>query len=230
MTRKKLSKRFAERLTEEIIEDLDQHGDLVDGLDQKRIHYFDESSFWGRLIGREYGYAPRGQRINADRYNSGRKHWTLLAVTSIRRGTPHLMWEIKEGGLKRSDFIAFLGKPDVLKTFHRGDILIIDNCRSHRYAGQEMIESIYDVIGVTVWFLPRYFPYINGVEYLFGYCKKQLRLVDTWRRDDTMLLRLLPRLLRRGVDRDLIKSFYKKAMNELQKELDEHFPVDDDEY
>lgn len=187
--------------------------------DQTKIHYFDESAFRGALLGRgRMARSLPGQRVACDMPAPSRKNNSLLAITCLHFGEPKVLWELRVGGVKGADVAEFLTSGAVADTFQWGDILVLDNCSGHHAETEVALEKLYSVLGVHVVFLPAYHPYINGIEFMFGWIKNQLSHDDAYYRTDDRLLSLTTQLLE-SVDERLMISFYKQASKELDKEM-----------
>lgn len=59
----------------------------------------------------------------------------------------------------------------VLRHLKPGDIVILDNSRTHE---MELLESMVHAVGAKIRPLPRYSPDFNPIEYAFGHVKKWL--------------------------------------------------------
>jgi len=138
--------------------------------EDSELYYVDESGF-DEYYSREYGYAPRGEKVIGK--VSGRR-FARTSVVAAKKGqeivAPFAFSGSMDGGLFEGwlehVFVPALKNP--LKS-----ILILDNAPFHR---KSMIYDIADEYGFRVIFLPPYSPDLNPIEKLWANIKRRLRL------------------------------------------------------
>eukprot|EP00295_Goniomonas_pacifica_P030945 CAMPEP_0175966340 /NCGR_PEP_ID=MMETSP0108-20121206/38626_1 /TAXON_ID=195067 ORGANISM="Goniomonas pacifica, Strain CCMP1869" /NCGR_SAMPLE_ID=MMETSP0108 /ASSEMBLY_ACC=CAM_ASM_000204 /LENGTH=237 /DNA_ID=CAMNT_0017294549 /DNA_START=114 /DNA_END=824 /DNA_ORIENTATION=- len=141
--------------------------------DMPRLNFFDEVGVHRRNVYHKRGRAASGEtpRLPID-FSDWRKHYTCAALMGL---TPRsTVWEVREGGYTSEDLLEFF--------FHRGlpamaagDILIMDNCRSHHSKTfEEKLRVQARLRGIQIVFLPKYSPELNPIESLFSKLKLEL--------------------------------------------------------
>lgn len=132
-----------------------------------RFVFVDESGAQ-TTMSREYGRAPKGQRVY-DTVPGGHWHTTTL-VGSLRRdgGTTCMTLE---GALDGMAFVAYIQQV-LVPTLRAGDIVVWDNLSSHRAAlAREAIEAV----GAKLCPLPSYSSDFNPVEQMGSKIKQFLK-------------------------------------------------------
>jgi len=121
------------------------------------IYYADESGF-DQYYSREYGYAPRGEKVIGE--VSGR-HFARTSVVAAKHGDEIVApfafagtmdADLFEGWLEYY-FVPALKNPEK-------SVFILDNASCHR---KYEIREIAEEYGFTVMFLPPYSPYLNPI-------------------------------------------------------------------
>lgn len=137
--------------------------------DRKRLVFLDESGINTDMT-RRYGRSVGKTRV-VDKVPCNTPKSTTI-VSSIRLdGT--CAYEVMEGSMTGERFIKYV--QDVLvPTLHEGDIVIMDNLKSHKVRGVK--EAIY-AIGASVVYLPPYSPDFNPIEKMWSKVKTYLRAI-----------------------------------------------------
>jgi transposase len=134
------------------------------------LYYVDESGF-DEYYSREYGYAPRGEKVIGK--VSGRC-FARTSVVAAKNGretvAPFAFGGSMDGGLFEG-WLEHIFVPE-LKNPSRS-ILVLDNAPFHR---KSAISEIADEYGFRVIFLPPYSPDLNPIEKLWANIKRRLRL------------------------------------------------------
>jgi transposase len=134
------------------------------------LFYADESGF-DECYAREYGYAPRGEKVIGE--ISG-KHFARTSIVAAKNGNEivapfafsgSMNGDLFEGWLERI-FVPTLTTPEK-------SVLIIDNATHHK---KDAIYEIADEYGFKVIFLPPYSPDMNPIENFWANVKRRLRL------------------------------------------------------
>ena len=136
-------------------------------MDPKALVFLDESSATTQMT-RNYGRAPRGERVREATPNS---HWrtvTMLATLTLK-------------GLQAPMTIESATDGDVFRTYLErilcpqlspGQVVIMDNLSAHKVAGvRQLIEST----GAKLVYLPPYSPDFNPIEQAWSKIKHLLR-------------------------------------------------------
>ena len=133
--------------------------------EEKRV-YIDESGKHTNLD-REYGYAPRGEKVEGKR--SGKKTDKLNIVAAKCGNTiiePHEYNCAMNSRLFEFWFML------LLKCVEAGCVFIMDNARFHR---KDVLREMAEAADCRVLFLPAYSPDLNPIEHVWANLKSFLR-------------------------------------------------------
>jgi len=134
------------------------------------LYYIDESGF-DRYYAREYGYAPRGEKVIGK--ISG-KHFVRTSIVAAINGgeviapfefTGSMNGDLFEGWFEHI-FVPELKNPT-------NSVAILDNATHHQ---KDAILDIADEYGFKVIFLPPYSPDLNPIEKVWANTKRRLSL------------------------------------------------------
>ena len=115
-----------------------------------------------------YGRGKRGERVKGYIPDA---RWESLSILSSLRIDGSTEAIVYEGGLDGEFFRQWV-KDALIKTLHKGDIVVMDNMSSHKVAGViELIKSV----GAEIKYLPPYSPDLNPVELMWLKLKSELR-------------------------------------------------------
>jgi len=104
---------------------------------------------------REYGRAPRGERLVASVPHGHRKTSTFIGC--LHEGgmvAPYVL----DGAVNGELFVAYI-EQQVVPSLARGDVLIMDNLPVHKAAG---VRHALEAAGITLLFLPAYSSHPDG--------------------------------------------------------------------
>ena len=133
------------------------------------MYYADESGF-DEYYAREYGYAPRGEKVIGE--VSGNR-FARISIISARNGKEivapfafkgFMNGDLFEGWLEQV-FAPALSNPEK-------SVLFIDNATHHR---KDAVFDIAEEYGFKVMFLPPYSPDLNPIEIFWANVKNRLR-------------------------------------------------------
>ena len=135
-----------------------EHGKLV---------FLDES---GVSIGmtRRYGRAIGKARVHGSTLLNVPTSQTVLASVRLNGQITYTMYP---GGTSGERFLDYL-KNVLIPTLHKGDIVVMDNMRSHHVKG---VEEVLRAAGMIPLYLPPYSPDLNPIEMLWSKMKAILR-------------------------------------------------------
>ncbi len=108
---------------------------------------------------RRYGRGKDGQRVVDHAPLNTPKSTTILA--SIRLDG-EMAFTTFQGGTTGDKFLAYL-KDVLIPTLHPGDIVVMDNLRTHHI---QAVEELLRCAGAEVLYLPPYSPDLNPIEKL----------------------------------------------------------------
>lgn len=132
-----------------------------------KLVFLDETST--RLgMRREYGYAPRGERVHSEYLRNFGPNRTLLAAVGLDGVLPSLLID---GGTTGEVFEYYL-EHLLLPALRPGQVLVVDNFSAHK---GPRVRELVEVAGCGLVYLPSYSPDLNPIEPLFGKLKASLR-------------------------------------------------------
>lgn len=159
-------------------------------LDPRRLVFIDET--WAKTnMAPIWGWAPRGQRLQA-RVPHG--HWKTLTLIAALRCDRIDAPCVFDGPINGRSFAAYV-EQILVPTLAPGDIVIMDNLGSHK--GQPVREAIRRA-GARLFFLPPYSPDLNPIEQVFAKLKQLMRAAAertveaTWKAAGKILQRFPP--------------------------------------
>jgi transposase len=134
------------------------------------LYYIDESGF-DEYYSREYGYAPRGEKVIG--VISGR-HFGRTSIVAAKSGDQIIAPIAFDGSMDGALFEGWLEQLLVPALVNPAkSVLIIDNASWHR---KDTIYDIADEYAFKVLFLPPYSPDLNSIEKFWANVKRRLRL------------------------------------------------------
>jgi transposase len=141
--------------------------DRQPSLDPDRLVFIDET--WATTnMTRQYGRAPRGQRLVASVPHG---HWKTSTFVAGLRTTGLTAPLVIDGAMNGDIFRAYVEQV-LAPTLTAGDIVILDNLASHKVAG---VREAIEARGASLVYLPPYSPDLNPIEQAFAKLKALLR-------------------------------------------------------
>jgi transposase len=178
---------------------------ILTALNLRRFVFIDES-FCQTGMRREYGWAPRGQRLISSRPFGRWK--TLSLIGAIRLGRrPCLM--TNNGPVNARIFRRFITRR-LAPTLRRGDIVVMDNLNIHR---AKVVHDAIRAVGATPLHLPTYCPELNPIEMLWADLKRSLRKMAL---NTAEQLAPAVRRLRAAVPLEKIASWFRFSLSHAQ--------------
>jgi transposase len=117
---------------------------------------------------RNYGRAPRGQRVKEATPQSHWQTMTMLAVLTLRGlEAPMTIAEPTDGNI----FLAYL-EPVLCPRLRPGQVVIMDNLSAHKVDG---VRQQIEAAGARLLYLPPYSPDLNPIEPAWSKVKQVLR-------------------------------------------------------
>ena len=136
-------------------------------LDPNRLVFIDET--WAATnMTRRYGRCARGLRLRASVPHG---HWKLTTLVAGLRTAGISAPYVFEGAINGQRFRAYIEQM-LAPTLAPGDIVLLDNLRSHKVAG---IAEAIAARGAQLIYLPPYSPDLNPIEQAFAKYKALLR-------------------------------------------------------
>ena len=132
---------------------------------QKTFVYVDESGFEPAVV-RQYGRAPRGQKVYGLRPGNSRPRTCLLAAHIDGRMDATQLWEGTCDTLVFNHWLEQSLCP-LLESHH---VVVMDNAAFHH---SDTTQKLIEQAGATLLFLPPYSPDFNPIEQDFAIIKKR---------------------------------------------------------
>ena len=126
---------------------------------------------------REYGRAPRGERVHGWVPRNRGEVTTMIGALDVH-GMRAMM--TVEGGTDADVFEAFVEQV-LVRRLRRDDIVVLDNVGAHK---PERIRSLVESVGARLVFLPPYSPDLNPIELGWSKLKAALKDFGARTRDD----------------------------------------------
>jgi len=136
-------------------------------LDARRLVFIDETAVTTKMV-RQYGRAPRGERLRAKVPHG---HWKTMTFVAGLRVDGLTAPYVIDGAMDGATFLAYVEQV-LAPTLRRGDIVFMDNLAAHKVDG---VREAIEAKGATVRYLPAYSPDLNPIELAFSKLKALLR-------------------------------------------------------
>ena len=130
------------------------------GFDPESLIFLDET--WVKTnMTRPRGRAPKGERLVCHVPHGHWKTTTFLAALRTSGLTAPL---VIDGAINGQLFLNYV-RQQLVPTLKAGDIVVMDNLRSHKVAG---VREAIVAVGARVLYLPPYSPDLNPIEQVFS--------------------------------------------------------------
>jgi transposase len=136
---------------------------------------------------RQYGRAPRGERLVAKVPHG---HWKTLTLVAALRIDGVKAPYVVDGAVDGPSFLAYVIEV-LAPVLRKGDVVFMDNLRTHKVGG---VREAIEAAGAHVRFLPPYSPDLNPIEMAFSKLKAALRKGAA--RTVTALIKLIGKLVK----------------------------------
>ena len=133
----------------------------------RRLVFLDESGVNINLT-RLYGRAPGAERVTDAIPLNKPKNTTILSSMRLDGSTA---FTTCQGGTTGGKFLDYL-KGTLIPTLHPGDIVVMDNLRTHHI---EEVKNVLWEAKVSLMYLPAYSPDLNPIEMMWSKVKSILR-------------------------------------------------------
>ena len=117
---------------------------------------------------REYGYAPKGQKVHTE--ISGRKY-KRVGIVAAQLGR-QIISPLEYSGTMDSSLFEFWFEKQLLPALPPDTVVVMDNASFHRKAQLIPLAQKY---GFRLIFLPPYSPEFNPIENFWAWLKRYLR-------------------------------------------------------
>ena len=178
-TRKIMVTPSAERFTPNNIQYTQAFLNYVSRQSPYKLKFFDESGFnLPGSIRRKYGHAPLGAPAVEISSKTRSPHFTLNLMIGLQ-GIAYA--NVVEGATDTTRYLNFFHEAsnsvnDIgIPALVTGDIVIVDNCPTHRNRGQLILAQYLQNQGIRYTFTPTYSPDLNPVEHCFRHIKTLMK-------------------------------------------------------
>ncbi|XP_071138624.1 uncharacterized protein [Mytilus edulis] len=183
-TRKKLTVKAKEGLTDQVQVQFDHFLDSNEDINPLKIHCFDESSVIMTTGNRHYGYSELGQRaFEIQKYASNATFTVNLLQSPLGVDYFNIIDGPSNGLQLVNFFVEALNETDIYgnSKLSPGDVIVLDNCGFHHgQLAETHLRNLLQQYGITLAFLPPYHPELNTCEHSFSKMKYYLRRHETY--------------------------------------------------
>ena len=131
------------------------------------VFYLDECGVDHRLY-REYGRAPRGERIYQAVAGKRRERTSIIAASQQNKLVAPLVFQ----GSCNTEVVDVYFEKVLLPALPPGSVIVLDNARFHQ---SPTTQKLVEQARCQLLFLPPYSPDLNPIEHLWAAFKTRLR-------------------------------------------------------
>jgi transposase len=139
----------------------------LEKLASQPVFYLDECGVDHRLY-REYGRAPRGERIYQTVAGKRRERTSVIAASQQNKLVAPLVFQ----GSCNTEVVDVYFEKVLLPVLPPGSVTVLDNARFHQ---SPTTQKLVERAGCQLLFLPPYSPDLNPIEHLWAAFKTRLR-------------------------------------------------------
>src|ERR1035441_8182370 len=139
----------------------------LEKLARRPVFYLDECGVDHRLY-REYGRAPRGERIYQAVAGKRRERTSIISASQQGKLVAPLVFQ----GSCNTEVVDAYFEQVLLPELPPGSVIVLDNARFHQ---SPTTQKLVEAAGCQLLFLPPYSPDLNPIEHLWAAFKTRLR-------------------------------------------------------
>ena len=139
----------------------------LENLGEAPVFYLDECGVDHRLY-REYGRAPRGERIYEEVSGKRRERTSIISASQGGKLVAPLVFQ----GSGNTEVLDTYFERVLLPALPPGSVIVLDNARFHQ---SPTTRKLVANAGCRLLFLPAYSPDLNPIEHLWASFKTRLR-------------------------------------------------------
>jgi transposase len=139
----------------------------LEGLSDRPVFLLDECGVDYRLY-REYGRAPKGERIYQEVAGKRRERTRIISASQQGRLVAPFVFP----GNCNTTVVDLYFEKVLLPRLPPGSVIVLDNARFHQ---SPTTERLVEAAGCHLMFLPPYSPDLNPIEHLWAAFKTRLR-------------------------------------------------------
>jgi transposase len=146
-----------------------EYAEEIAAIPADKLYYVDEMGV-DEYLNREYGRAPRGEKVTVEQSGKKFKRTNILAAKCGGEIIEPLQYD------GRTDHLLFETwfEGRLCRALKKDDVVVMDNAAFHR---KKVLHSIAERFGVRVVFLPPYSPDLNPIEKFWSWVKRKLRSI-----------------------------------------------------
>jgi len=141
----------------------------IAAIPKEKLKYVDETGL-DEYLNREYGRAPRGEKVVEKQSGKKFKRTNILAA----KCGDEIMEPLQYDGRTDHRLFETWFETRLCPVLKNGDVTVMDNATFHR---KKTLRSIAERFGVRVIFLPPYSPDLNPIEKFWSWLKCKLRSI-----------------------------------------------------
>ena len=141
----------------------------IAAIPEEKLKYVDETGV-DEYLNREYGRAPRGEKVVEKQSGKKFKRTNILAA----KCGDEIIEPLQYDGRTDHRLFETWFETRLCRALKKEDVVVMDNATFHR---KKTLRKIAERFGVRVIFLPPYSPDLNPIEKFWSWLKSKLRSI-----------------------------------------------------
>jgi Transposase and inactivated derivatives len=141
----------------------------IAAIPEEKLKYVDETGL-DEYLNREYGRAPRGEKVVEKQSGKKFKRTNILAA----KCGDEIIEPLQYDGRTDHRLFETWFETRLCRALKKEDVVVMDNATFHR---KKTLRKIAERFGVRVIFLPPYSPDLNPIEKFWSWLKSKLRSI-----------------------------------------------------